>query len=79
MTEITEQLLGVFRTVFENETLELTADTTADHVENWDSIAHISLIFAIEEEYSIRFSTKDLEEMQNVGDLQAAIVRHKTQ
>lgn len=71
--QINERLMAVFQQVFEDPALILTAETTANDIELWDSIAHITLIFAIEEEFQIQFSTKDLEHMQNVGDLQSVI------
>lgn len=71
--EIDERLKDIFRMVFENETLDLTAATSANDIEDWDSVAHISLIFAIEEEFGFQFSSKELERMRNVGDLQTII------
>ncbi len=76
--EIDQRLTDIFRIVFENETLDLTAATSADDVEDWDSVAHISLIFAIEEEFGFQFSSKELEKMRNVGDLQKIISQRAT-
>jgi acyl carrier protein len=49
---------------------------TADDIPGWDSIAHIHLIFAVEEEFGIKLSTQDLEGLDDVGALQATIARH---
>jgi acyl carrier protein len=73
--EIDPRLKDIFRTVFEDETLEVTAGTSADDVEAWDSVAHISLIFAIEEEFGFQFTSRELEGMRNVGDMQQVITR----
>jgi acyl carrier protein len=64
-----ERLRGVFREVFENPTLEITPATTARDVENWDSFNHINLVIAIETEYGVKFKTKEIKDMANVGDL----------
>ncbi len=72
---IDERLAGVFRQVFGDPEMVLHDEMNAHDVENWDSIAHIQLIFAVEEEYQIRLSTKDLEQMRNVGDLQTTVDR----
>jgi acyl carrier protein len=73
--EIDPRLMEIFRDVFEDEALEVTAATSADHVEGWDSVAHISLIFAIEEEFGFQFTSGELEAMRNVGDMQNVIAR----
>lgn len=70
---VLQRLESVFRTVFLDDSLVLEDGLTADDVEGWDSITHINLIFAIEEEFRIRLATGDLEEMQDVGDLRRAV------
>ena len=72
-----ERLTDVFRAVFNDETIEITDSTTADDVEAWDSIAHISLIFSVEEEFGIKFSTSDLSGLGSVGDLRRAIDKRR--
>lgn len=76
MTDIDSRLTDVFRATFADESLELAPETTADDIPAWDSIAHIRLIFAVEEEFGIKLSTQDLESLDDVGALQAAIARH---
>lgn len=71
--KIDERLAEIFRTVFENDDLQMTASTSAADVEGWDSVAHITLIFAIEEEFGFQFSSSELEKARNVGDLQRVI------
>lgn len=75
--EIDQRLTEILRSAFDDETLEVTADTSADDVEAWDSVAHISLIFAIEEEFGFQFSSGELEAMRNVGEMQNVITRKK--
>jgi acyl carrier protein len=76
MNQIESRLTDVFRTAFADEDIELRPEMTADDIPAWDSVAHIQLIFAIEEEFGITLSTKDLEELENVGALQAVVARH---
>jgi acyl carrier protein len=71
--EIDDRLVEIFRTVFENDDLNVTFSMSAADVEGWDSVAHITLIFAIEEEFGFQFSSSELEEVRNVGDLQLVI------
>ena len=67
--EILQKLTPVFRDVFDNPELELSPSTTADDVEEWDSVNHITLIVEIEQKFGIKFQTAELEELKNVGEL----------
>ena len=76
MSDIDNRLTDVFRTTFADESIELAPEMTADDIPAWDSITHIQLIFAVEEEFGINLSMKDLESLDDVGALRAAIARH---
>jgi acyl carrier protein len=67
--EIQEQLVDVFRQVFDDETLVLTDEMTADDIGGWDSVAHINLMFSIEQAFGIQFNGNELAEMKNIGEL----------
>ena len=44
-------------------------------IEGWDSLMHISLISAVEDEFDIKFSMKEVVNMENVGEMADIIVR----
>ena len=67
--KITEMLNEVFRDVFDNEDIAITDSTTADDIEEWDSLEHISLISAVEKTFKMRFSMKEVSGMKNVGEM----------
>ena len=69
MSDILKKLQPIFQDIFEDEELLITAESNADTVEDWDSLAHIILIFAIEQEFEIKFALGELEAMKNVGDM----------
>jgi len=64
-----EKITPVFRDVLDEPDLIISEETNASMVSGWDSFAHISLIVALEGEFNISFSTKELSEMTCVGDL----------
>lgn len=68
---IHQRLQEVFCTVFNDDLLEITPQTTADEVAGWDSVAHINLMFAIEQEFGVQFHGNQLAEFQNLGELEA--------
>lgn len=67
--KITERLTEVFRDVFDNEELVIGDSTTADDIEEWDSLEHISLISAVEKAFKMRFTMKEVSGMKNVGEM----------
>lgn len=62
-------LTEVFREVFENDEIVLTPEMTANDVDGWDSLSHSILIAAVELKFNIKFSTRDILRLKNVGDL----------
>ncbi|CAE6743051.1 MAG: acyl carrier protein [Nitrospira sp.] len=63
------RLEDVFRQVFDNDQLTLRDDMTATDIEGWDSVAHINLMFGIEQAFGIRFKGNELADMTNIGEL----------
>ena len=67
--DIYERLNGVFREFFDDDEIELEPDTTADDIEDWDSLNHITLMAAVEEEFGVRFTMGQVSGMKNVGEM----------
>nr|WP_010545413.1 acyl carrier protein [Sphingomonas elodea] len=61
--------------VFDDEDLTITPATTADDVDEWDSLSHIRLIVAMERAFGIKFANAEIESLENVGDLIDAIAK----
>jgi acyl carrier protein len=67
--EIYSRLTEILRDVFDDDTLVATPELTANDVKEWDSVNHITLVVAIEQEFGIKFKTAELEKMKNVGQM----------
>lgn len=67
--EIFERLNKVFREVFDDDSITVTDATTAADIDGWDSLMHITLISAVEDEFDIAFQMKEVVKMKNVGDM----------
>ena len=67
--EILEKVNEIFRDVFDDESIEIVESTTADDIEDWDSLEHINLIAAVEQEFGIKFSMGQVVSMKNVGEM----------
>jgi len=64
---IYERLNRVFQEVFDDDEIKITEGTTADDIEDWDSLMHITLVVAIEKEFSIRLNAAEVGKLENVG------------
>jgi acyl carrier protein len=71
--QIYSRLAGVFNEVFGDETIEVTPQLTAKDVDGWDSLTHIRLVLSVEKAFKIRFTTSEIGNLENVGDLVAVI------
>jgi acyl carrier protein len=76
--EIYARLTKVLRDVFDDDSLVATPELTANDVEEWDSVNHITLVVAIEEEFGVKFKTAELEKMKNVGHMVEQIEKKTT-
>jgi len=74
--EVREQTQTIFQEVFNDPSLELTPGMTAEDVEDWDSLAHVSLMFTIESHFGISFTDAEMTGLQDVDELISAVERH---
>ena len=76
--EVLEQATGVFKDTLDNEDILLKRETTADDIEEWDSLSHIQLIVALEKHFKVKFTTSEITSYKNVGQLAEGILRKKS-
>ncbi len=68
-SEILKTVQDIFRDILDDEEIVLDDSTTADDVEGWDSLTHIQLIVAIEKQFKIKFTSKEILSWRNVGEM----------
>ncbi|MBQ6975937.1 MAG: acyl carrier protein [Selenomonadaceae bacterium] len=67
--KILQELQPIFQDIFDDEELVVTNETNAAQIEDWDSLAQVRRVAAIENEFSIKFTFSQLQELKNVGDM----------
>lgn len=73
--EIFDSLNEVFRDVFDDDDITVTENTTADDIEDWDSLEHINLIVATEKKFGVKFTMSEVTGMKNVGEMVDVILQ----
>jgi len=68
-TEVLKQVNEIFVDVLDDEEINLSEGTTAGDVEGWDSLSHIQLVVAIEKQFKLRFTSREIQSWSNVGEM----------
>jgi acyl carrier protein len=71
--EILSQVQDIFRDHLEDDSIVLADETTANDVEGWDSLMHLQLIVAVENHFKIKFTSKEILQWKNVGEMVSSI------
>ena len=66
--EVFERLNKVFRDVFDDDDITVTETTTSADIDDWDSLEHINLVAAVEQEFGMKFTMGQVVTMKNVGE-----------
>ena len=72
--EIYERLNSVFRDVFDDDSIVVNETTTSNDIEDWDSLEHINLVVAVEQEFGMKFNMNEVTTMKNVGEMVDIII-----
>ena len=67
--EILERVQEIFRDVLDDENLNIKRDNTAADIEDWDSLANINLVVAMEKEFNIKYIIEEIQVLRDVGDM----------
>lgn len=71
--DIYKRLNSVFQDVFGDDELLVDETTTAQNIDGWDSLRHITLLAAIEDEFGVSFSMSDTRRFLCVGDIERVL------
>lgn len=74
MEQLLNELEVVFRNVLDDDTIVLKEETTAEDIEDWDSLTHILIISEVENKLKVKFTSSEITKFKNVGDLANSIL-----
>ena len=73
--EVYAKLLPVFKDVFDDRRIKIDDATTSTDIVGWDSLMHIQLIAAVQDEFEVEFAVEDAYNLKNVGALVDLILK----
>lgn len=76
--EVMAKLTEIFRDVFDDNRIVIDDNTTADDIDDWDSLEHINLVEAVENEFGMKFKMQEVSGMKNVGEMAEIVCSRST-
>jgi acyl carrier protein len=74
VTESTfDQVRNIASDIFGIPVDKVTAESSPETIENWDSMQHLNLVLAIEEKFGVQLEPEDIEQMKNMGAVTALV------
>lgn len=73
---VAEKIQELFRDVFDDQSLVIYESMSSSNLATWDSLHHISLLVAIQNEFQIKFSLIEIQDLQNVGSIINLVLQH---
>ena len=67
--EILGSVTNIIIDTFDIEGTAITSETSAEDIDEWDSLSHIELITNIESHFKVRFALGELQDLKNIGDM----------
>jgi acyl carrier protein len=72
--DLLKQVNDIFIDILDNDDIVLTYESSANDVDDWDSLNHIQLVVAIEKAFKIRFTSQEIQRWKNVGEMLDCII-----
>lgn len=76
---IYQKINGIFRDIFDDDKLTVSAETTAADIEGWDSLVHVNLVISIEKQFEIKFKMEEFSALRNVGAMVELIEKYMSE
>ena len=77
MSDIDARVRQVAADVFGTSADQISADSSPQTIDTWDSVQHLNLVLALEQELNVRIDPEDIERMKTIGDV-IQLVKTKT-
>lgn len=73
--DILAKLQDIFRDVLDNEEIVLTGETSADDIDEWDSLTHVQIVHEVESEFGVKFTAYEITSWIDIEELVDCIAK----
>ena len=67
--QILIKLQNIFRVIFDDDSIKLNTNTTAEDIEEWDSLNQIRIILECEKEFLVKLNPREINDFVNIGEM----------
>lgn len=67
--QVLDQITNIFRTIFKDESIIINENTSAQDIDDWDSLNNIQIVIAVEKHFKVRFKSSEIRAWNNVGEM----------
>lgn len=71
--QVFEKVRRLASELFDVPAGQITAESSPATLKHWDSVQHLNLVLALEEEFGVKFEPDDMENMQSIGQVTRAV------
>ena len=71
-------LTELFIAFFDEDLIKLKRESTAEDIEDWDSLAQVGIILSIEKEFGLKLNSSEVSKLENVGAMVDLIFEKKS-
>lgn len=68
-----EEIKQIIIDILDDENLDITMETNADNIEDWDSLAQMNIMVSVSKKFKVKFNVEEIASLHNVGDLVKAV------
>ena len=70
-------IIEIFQDILDVKKGTVSLKTTSSDIDQWDSVATVNIIVALEEEFRIKFKLEDIQTVETVQDFVELVQAHK--
>lgn len=74
-----ERVRGIAGDILEIPAGEFNPDCSTENVANWDSVHHLDLVLALEQEFGLQFEPEEIDQMSSMGQILSILERKLSQ
>ncbi len=64
-----ERVRGIAADVLQVPATAITMESSTENIESWDSVHHLNLVLALEQEFDLQFEPEEMDQMHSIAHI----------